>query len=91
MSVARVLDAHTVVVTGGTDIGVTAGEVLQIREDIIDPETGEKIGVYPDLKVRVTDVHPRFCVAETFCQPQGRNDVTITINIGDAVQRERCG
>lgn len=90
MAVARVLDSHTVVVTGGAAAGITVGDELRICEDIIDPQTGDKIGTYPDLPVRVTEVHSKFCVAETFRRVKGRS-ATVTINIGDSVQRENCG
>jgi hypothetical protein len=84
MKVARVLSSSAVAVTGGEDIGVRVGETLRIADPVHDPETGEIIGSYPDLKVVVSEVFPRFCVAET---GRGPRRPTVTINIGDEVSR----
>lgn len=85
MQVARVLDRYTVAVNGGAEAGIAVGDELRIAENIVDPETGEVIGVYPDMRVRVTEVFPRFCVAQTFRITVG-DDAVVTVNIGDSVE-----
>lgn len=86
MKVAAVIDAHTVAINAGTTAGVMAGDFLCITSDVIDPETGDVIGSYPNLRLKVTEVYPRFCVAETYHLVDRANNHTAVVNVGDDVQ-----
>lgn len=86
MQVAKVLDTYRVAINRGAAQGITHGAVLHIAEDIIDPETGGVLGTAPDLLVRVTDVHERYCVAETFNTARFGNHLQ-HVNIGDHVSQ----
>lgn len=86
MKVAAVLDCHTVAINRGSEAGVTAGDLLCITSDVIDPETGDVIGQYPNLRLKVTEVYPRFCVAETYrLVGRGSNERYVVVNVGDDV------
>jgi len=71
-SVARIEDEHTLIINRGSDHDVTEGMVFGVLADdgdrIIDPETGLVIGELPSVKlrVRVSEVHPKYSRAETF-------------------------
>lgn len=83
--VAKVLDRYSLVLNRGGNHGIMAGDIFTIGSgDIIDPETGETLGQYGKLRVKVTDVHPKFCVAETYriLMPDDRES-QVVINIGD--------
>ncbi|HUU21938.1 MAG TPA: CsgG/HfaB family protein [Phycisphaerae bacterium] len=68
--IALVQPPSAVVINGGKDRGVKRGAVYGVfaeGEPIIDPETGDEIGVHPGPlrgHVRVTQVQPRYSVAE---------------------------
>lgn len=82
--VAKILDCYSVALNRGSEHGVTAGEIYTIAStDVIDPETGENLGRYSKLRVKVTDVYPKFCVAETYRIPMSGEDREFTVNIGD--------
>jgi hypothetical protein len=67
MKVAKILDQHTVAITAGEADGMEKGTILGIcGVEIEDPETKEVIGKLPTVRVKVTEVHPKFCVAETY-------------------------
>ena len=58
------------------------GDLLCITSDVIDPETGDVIGQYPNLRLKVTEVYPRFCVAETYRLVRGDdNNRVVTVNL----------
>ena len=86
MKVAAVLDRHTVAINSGADAGVMTGDLLCITSDVIDPETGDVIGSYPNLRLKVTEVYPRFCVAETYRLALPGERVAVVVNVGDDVQ-----
>ena len=75
-SVARVEDEHTLIINRGSEHHVTEGMVFGVLaedgDQIIDPETGDVIGELPSVKlrVRVTEVHPRYSRAATFVKYQ---------------------
>ena len=85
MRVALVLDQFSLAVTGGAAAGISVGDELRVSDEVVDPETGAVIGSYPNLRVVVTEVFPRFCVAETLTQPCVKP--VVTINVGDSVKR----
>ena len=87
MRVAKVIDSYTLAITGGADVWVEVGEWLIVAENIIDPETGESLGTYPNLKVLVSHVFPRFCVAETTVDDRRNRYKTLVVNVGDEVRR----
>lgn len=86
MKVAAVVDHHTVAINRGAEAGLRGGDILCVASDVVDPETGHVIGSYPNLRVKVTEVYPRFCVAETYRLAHG-DDRIVTVNIGDDVER----
>jgi hypothetical protein len=90
VKVAQVIDCYTVAITKdqGSDIGVYENEVYAIGNEVIDPETGDSLGVYPRLHVVVTEVHPRFFVAETYrrVHPRLGERQEVAVNIGDEVR-----
>lgn len=75
-SVARIEDEHTLIINRGSEHNVIEGMVFGVLADdgdkIIDPETSEVIGELPTVKlrVRVTEVHPKYSRAETFVKYQ---------------------
>jgi hypothetical protein len=68
----------------GQEHGVMAGDIYTVAsDDIIDPETGENLGGYSRLRVKVIEVYPKFCVAETY-RIVGRGErPEVTVRIGD--------
>ncbi|WP_141120206.1 hypothetical protein [Mycobacterium malmoense] len=69
--VAEIIDRHTLIINRGEDHGVTSGMIFRVMGmggDVIDPETGDSLGPKPfeKLRVKVTEVYPKFCVAETY-------------------------
>lgn len=70
--VARVLNSREVVINRGADDGVVKGTIFEVLDadgsDISDPDTGEVIGSVhrPKVRVRVTEVQPKLCLAGTF-------------------------
>lgn len=71
-SVARIENEHALLINRGSEHHVTEGMIFGVLADdgdkIVDPETGKVIGELPSVKlrVRVTEVHPKYCRAETF-------------------------
>lgn len=71
-SVAKILSAREIIINRGAEDGVAGGmkfAVLDPAEDeVIDPETGEVLGVIhrPRLRVIVHRVEPRLAFARTF-------------------------
>ena len=69
--VARVLSTREIALNIGTAEGVTVGmhfDVMGVREDITDPDTGEKLGSLerPKVRVRVIYTQEKFSVASTY-------------------------
>ena len=70
--VARVENQYTLFLNRGSNHGVKIDMIFAVLspegESIVDPENGEEIGQIPieKLRVKVTDVHERYCRAETF-------------------------
>lgn len=87
MKIAAIIDCYTVAVNRGAQHGVEPGDKLAIgRNEIHDPETGEHLGFYGEVQLRVTDVYPRFAMAKTDGSTKDGLRIT-TVNIGDAVER----
>lgn len=85
--VAALIDIYTVAINRGQGSGVGIGTTICIgSRPIIDPETGEDLGVYEKLRLNVTEVHERFCVAETYkFVPPHSVDVQVRVSVGDPV------
>lgn len=83
--VAKVLDRYSLALNRGGEDGIMAGDIFTIgSKDVIDPETGENLGRYGKLRVKVTDVYPKFCVAETYrILMSNERDSEITVEVGD--------
>lgn len=89
MKVAKIIDNYTLVITKRDGPFLGLGDILCVgTEDVTDPETGEVIGQLDRLRVRITEVHDNFVVAETYrmttCEDM-RFSPTVTVNIGDPV------
>ncbi|WPH57697.1 hypothetical protein [Mycobacterium phage WXIN] len=83
--VAALLDSYTVAVNRGRGSGVGVGTILCIgSRSIIDPETGADLGPYEKLRVNVTEVHERFCVAETY-RLTWTKESQVEVSVGDPV------
>lgn len=78
------LDKYMVVITGGQEAGVNLHDYLVIAEQIKDPETGEALGRYPNIMVRVDQVFPKFVVAK-LVPTRGYYSDSTGVNIGDEV------
>ena len=70
--VAQVLNERELVINRGVAHGIVRGMTFEVLAEepirIIDPEDHAEIGVVdrPKVSVRVTDVHERFAICETF-------------------------
>lgn len=70
--VARILNSRHVALNIGSNNGVCPGmnfDILDPIEDVIlDPDTGEALGSFrrPKVRVRVTIVQGKMCLAETY-------------------------
>ncbi len=69
--VADILDRYSLVINRGQGAGVEVGMiflVMGLGGSITDPDTGEDLGPRPieKLRVKVTDVHEKFSIAETY-------------------------
>lgn len=69
--VAKVLNKREVVVNRGSAHGVERGMqfgIIEESEQFIDPETNEPLGAITrtKIRVRVSDVQPRFSIARTY-------------------------
>ncbi len=84
--VAAILDCYTVAINRGEEQGVRSDMCYALGREVIDPETGESLGVCPHLYVKVTDVYPKFCVAETYKRVSPLERPEVTVNIGDDAQ-----
>lgn len=88
MKVAAVLDCYSVAINAGSDAGMKAGDLVCIvSDDVIDPETGDGLGRYPRVRLKVTETYPNFCVAETYFR-LGHGSRTVKVNIGDVVEAQ---
>lgn len=86
MKVAKILGPFSLALNEGAAHGVKMGTIYAIHsEDVIDPETGANLGRYPKLKVKVTEVYERFCVAETYLMVPGDRFLA-EVNIGDSAE-----
>lgn len=83
--VAQLLDQFSLALNRGSENGVMAGDIYTIgSKDIIDPETGEHLGRYGKLRVKVTDVYPKFCVAETYrILTSDERESKVEVEVGD--------
>lgn len=95
MKVAKVIDNHAVAITrsDGRSLQILSiGDILCIHGSdsvVTDPDTGEKLGNLPMLRVKVTEVYDRFVIAETYQLTHSLtydNNQTVTVNIGDEVK-----
>jgi hypothetical protein len=85
--VAKVIDKYGLAINRGRDHGIMAGDVFSVgSQPIIDPETGEDLGSYPKVRVKVVHVHPKFCVAETYRSVSNVRDAVVTVGIGDPAE-----
>ena len=70
--VAKVLDNQTLIMSSGERAGVEKGMKFKIfskkKVDVLDPLSKEKLGELDIEKhrVKVTEVHEKFCIAETY-------------------------
>jgi len=71
--IVEIIDNRTAAINVGTDNGVKVGMVFQIfakgGREVIDPDTGEKLGSlkFPKMKIKVTYVASnKLSLAETF-------------------------
>jgi len=69
--VAEIIDNRTVALNVGSDSGVEVGMrflILKPDKELIDPETGDSLGSVkiPKIKVQVTTVSKKYCLAETY-------------------------
>lgn len=100
MKVAKIIDKYTLAITKKGGEWVSTGDILCIgSQRIIDPETGQFIGAVPTLRVKVTEIHDKFVIAETYRIISGAEialadiypfappaePVEVTVNIGDDV------
>ena len=84
--VANVLNTREIAINIGTANGVTAGmyfDVMEIHEEIKDPDTGNVLGSIerPKVTVRVTHVKEKLSVATTYRSKRvnvgGNNDFSL--------------
>lgn len=89
MKVAKMIDRYTVAITlaDGPLDGVSEGDILVIgSEELKDPENGEVLGRLPRVRVKVTEVHPRFALAQTYILgPKPPPGGATVVNVGDEV------
>jgi hypothetical protein len=69
--VAEITDRYTLIINRGEQDGVQEGMIFVVQGrggDVKDPDTGNSLGPKPfeKLRVKVTDVYPKFSVAETY-------------------------
>ena len=69
--VAEVLNQRELVINRGSEHGVESGmrfEVIEESEEFHDPDTDEVLGsiTRSKIRVRVSDVQPRFSIARTY-------------------------
>lgn len=70
--VAKILSSREVVINAGSNEGVVVGMYFDILdpkgEDIIDPDTGEKLGSVdrPKVRVKITQVQEKLSIASTY-------------------------
>ena len=69
--VAAVLNERELVFNLGSENGITEGmkfKVMETRQEILDPDTGEFLGLFDREKVRVkvSEVNPKYSVARTY-------------------------
>lgn len=86
--VAAIIDCYHIAINRGSEHGVAWGNTFAINwKTVIDPETGEDLGQIPGLRVKVSEIYPKFCVAETFSDgqivPILSRPKEFEVNIGD--------
>ena len=69
--VAAILNERDLVINKGGDDKVSEGMLFQVTQPdvpIVDPESGDNLGVLlrDKIKVKVFEVHPKFSVAKTY-------------------------
>lgn len=86
MKVAKILDQTRVVVTTEA-YELHPGDVLIVNsEKITDPTSGESLGQLPTLRAKVTEVFPKFVVAETYpLIPTEPTKKSTGVSVGDSV------
>lgn len=72
MKIAKIISKQSVVINAGDNQGIKVGQKFQIigkfgTEPVIDPDTGESLGMLDELKGIVTakKVYPRMTIAES--------------------------
>lgn len=65
--VVKIISEYAIVINAGSEDSIQVGQPLEIftpGQDVIDPETGMKLGVLDYIKARLTvkDVFPRMCI-----------------------------
>jgi hypothetical protein len=80
--VAEVVDRYTLLINRGEEQGVRVGMifvVMGLGGEVKDPDTGDPLGPKPfeKLRVKVSEVYPKFSVAETYriVTPPSLNDL----------------
>jgi hypothetical protein len=70
LKVAKVIDAYTLVINAGSESGIGIGQrflVYAIGEEVLDPDTGESLGVLELVKGtgKATHVQERMCTVSS--------------------------
>lgn len=65
--IVKIVDAETIVINGGSDNGISIGDIFEIFEtgqEVIDPDTGESLGTLDNVKetVRAINVFPQLTI-----------------------------
>lgn len=87
--VAEIVDRHTLIINRGEADLVRPGMVFRVMGlggDVRDPDTGDSLGPRPfeKTRVKVTEVYPKYCVAETYriiTPPHSFSDFLSTTNL----------
>lgn len=88
MKVAKIIDKYRLAIST-PDYKPLHGEILLIgQEKVHDPDTGAFLGSLEVLRAKVSEVHPKFVVAETYrlISPIEVGNPAVVINIGDEVR-----
>ena len=69
--VAKILNARELIINQGSEAGVELEmefKVFEERVDIMDPDTGDSLGTLDmeKIRIKISDVHPRFAIGRTF-------------------------
>lgn len=84
--VATFLDEYRVALNKGSNDGIKSGTFVTVRSEILDPDTGEFLGSLHKGNLVVTEVYPKFSIAETYGKTRDPKEKWITICVGDIVE-----